>query len=139
MTIRDDIVAEAREWLGTPFHHQARTKHAGVDCIGLIVALAQKFGFAHTDIAAYPHQPIHGIFINAINAQTHTIPLADVQIGDMLLFRFEAEPQHIALVTNINPLTMTHAYAQARCCVEHAVDSTWQARLCGVRRFKELA
>lgn len=139
MTIRDDIVAEAREWLGTPFHHQARAKNAGVDCIGLIVAIAKKFGFAHTDIAAYPHQPIHGIFINAINAQTLLVPLDDVQIGDMLLFKFEAEPQHIALVSETYPLTMIHAYAQARRCVEHEVDCSWKARLCGSRRFKELA
>lgn len=33
---RMDAVAEARAWLGTPFHHQASVKCVGCDCIGLI-------------------------------------------------------------------------------------------------------
>jgi cell wall-associated NlpC family hydrolase len=31
-SIRAAVVAEARSWLGTPFHHQGRVKAAGVDC-----------------------------------------------------------------------------------------------------------
>lgn len=32
---RDQIVAEARSWIGTPYAHQASVKGAGVDCLGL--------------------------------------------------------------------------------------------------------
>lgn len=32
----DDIVAEARAWLGTPYLHQASCRGAGADCLGLI-------------------------------------------------------------------------------------------------------
>ena len=33
---RTQIVGRAREWLGTPYHHQASKKGIGVDCIGLV-------------------------------------------------------------------------------------------------------
>lgn len=33
------IVEEARSWLGTPFHHHARVKGAGVDCINFPAAV----------------------------------------------------------------------------------------------------
>ena len=34
--MRADIVALARGWLGTPYHHQASLKGVGCDCLGLI-------------------------------------------------------------------------------------------------------
>jgi NlpC/P60 family putative phage cell wall peptidase len=33
---RDDIVAAARSWIGTPYAHQASAKGVGADCLGLI-------------------------------------------------------------------------------------------------------
>lgn len=35
---RARLLAEARSWLGTPFHHGARVKGAGVDCAQLLIA-----------------------------------------------------------------------------------------------------
>ena len=31
-----DVVASARTWLGTPYHHQASRKGIGADCLGLV-------------------------------------------------------------------------------------------------------
>lgn len=31
-----DVIAVARRWIGTPYHHQAATLGAGVDCVGLV-------------------------------------------------------------------------------------------------------
>ena len=36
MTFEESIVAEARQWLGTPYAHQASCKGAGTDCLGLL-------------------------------------------------------------------------------------------------------
>jgi len=33
---RSEIVAAARSWVGTPYHHQASLKGVGCDCLGLI-------------------------------------------------------------------------------------------------------
>jgi NlpC/P60 family putative phage cell wall peptidase len=36
MVTREAIVAAARSFVGTPYHHQASCKKAGCDCLGLI-------------------------------------------------------------------------------------------------------
>ncbi|MDE3017017.1 MAG: hypothetical protein KGI29_08895 [Pseudomonadota bacterium] len=64
------IVACARGWIGTRFHHQGRLRkteshRGGVDCLGLLVGIAQELDLrapdgtrlAVFDKADYPHQP----------------------------------------------------------------------------------
>lgn len=43
---RAAVIAEARSWVRakTPFHHQARVKGVGVDCLGLVWAVGEKAG-----------------------------------------------------------------------------------------------
>lgn len=41
---RASIVAAAREWLGTPYHHHARVKHAGADCAMFPLTVYQECG-----------------------------------------------------------------------------------------------
>jgi cell wall-associated NlpC family hydrolase len=48
MNTRDDIVRQARTWIGTPFHHQARLKSKGCDCLGLIVGVVDELGLKDT-------------------------------------------------------------------------------------------
>lgn len=36
MVTRAEIVAEARLWLGTPYHHQGSVLGVGCDCVGLV-------------------------------------------------------------------------------------------------------
>jgi cell wall-associated NlpC family hydrolase len=39
------IITEARDWLGTPFKHQAKLKNIGCDCIGLVAGVLKNLGF----------------------------------------------------------------------------------------------
>lgn len=41
--LREAVIREGREWANpcTPFHHQARVKGAGVDCLGLVWAVGE--------------------------------------------------------------------------------------------------
>ena len=41
---RAAVVAEARRWLGTPYHHAARVRGAGVDCAMLPAAVYRTAG-----------------------------------------------------------------------------------------------
>ena len=36
---REMVIAEAKRWIGTPFHHEAKVLGAGVDCAQLLVAV----------------------------------------------------------------------------------------------------
>ena len=36
---RKAVIAEAETWLGTPYHHMARVKGVGCDCLTLLAAV----------------------------------------------------------------------------------------------------
>lgn len=38
------VLAEARRWIGTPYHHQAAVRGAGCDCVGLVRGVYQALG-----------------------------------------------------------------------------------------------
>src|SRR5690606_11249105 len=38
------VVAEAREWVGTPYRHQGNVKGRAVDCVGLILGVGHAVG-----------------------------------------------------------------------------------------------
>lgn len=132
MTTRQQIVDEARDWLGTRWFHQGRSR-AGVDCIGLVIRVAHALGLSTFDTADYSRQPDPVRMRALLDEHMTKIPVASAQIGDMLLMRFEKEPQHVAIVTDLG---IIHAYAQVRRVVEHRLDSVWRARVVAAYQFK---
>lgn len=53
--MRDRIVAEALSWMGTPYHHRARLKGAGVDCAQILIAVFVAVGLVDDfDPGDYP-------------------------------------------------------------------------------------
>lgn len=61
------VIAAARGWLDTPFHHQGRLKGVGVDCIGLVVGVARELGVGIYDEAELARQPREGRLRAALN------------------------------------------------------------------------
>ncbi len=52
---RAAVLAEAESWLGTPFHHEARVKGAGVDCGQLLLEVYERVGLIpHVEVPHYP-------------------------------------------------------------------------------------
>jgi cell wall-associated NlpC family hydrolase len=49
---RTKIVRAAKDWLGTPYHHHARVKHAGADCAMFPLAVFQECGVLPLDFQA---------------------------------------------------------------------------------------
>ncbi len=111
MSVRDDIVAHARAWLRTPFHHQGRVKGVGVDCLQFLIAVNQESGLLPE--VQYEHYPRDWHFhqdeeryLNAVSryARRVEIPLP----GDFALFKFGRCVSHAAIVIDW-PLCI-HAY-----------------------------
>lgn len=44
MTKREQIVAEAKTWLSTPYHHAGRVKDGGTDCAMILIEVYSKIG-----------------------------------------------------------------------------------------------
>lgn len=55
MDLRNAVLREAESWLHTPFHHEARLKGIGVDCLMLLAEVYEKAGvIPHVEVEHYP-------------------------------------------------------------------------------------
>lgn len=147
MTTRDQILASARSFLGVRFAHQGRSAAEGLDCLGLLIATAEKAGCmvqgmrpSALDQCAYGSQPDTD-YLQTMLA-THLLPVTDgMQPADILLLHIEERPQHLALVSDYpsaGEYGMIHAYAQTRRVVEHRLDEQWRAAIHSVYRLGAL-
>ncbi|MBX9726212.1 MAG: C40 family peptidase [Rickettsiales bacterium] len=145
MTIAEDIVVRARTWLGTPFHHQARLKGKGCDCLGLIIGVVDELGLkdAHGrllsayDEITYPKEPDGAYLIEKLTGLLDEVPIADARAGDLALFKVRENPQHLAILSDYdNTLGMIHSFAPSRRVVEHRLDDDWKSRLLKVYRWQ---
>lgn len=122
------VVAEARRWLGTPFHHQGRCLGVGVDCAGVVLMTARALGYCPPDfdVAGYGRQPDPAAMRAALRAHLTPSSVADMKVGDVLWMSFLTDPQHLAILTDQGIL---HAYERAGRCVEHGLDRVWRGRI----------
>ena len=132
------IVIQARSWIGTPFHHQARLKGVGCDCLGLIVGVVDKLGLCDKygapltgyDEVTYSKEPDGQYLMQKLCELLEEVPPADARAGDLALFTVRNNPQHMAILSDYDGgIGMIHAYAPARRVVEHRLDNDWQSRL----------
>jgi cell wall-associated NlpC family hydrolase len=134
VTTGADVVAAARQYLGTRWHHQGRNT-AGLDCIGLVIVVAHDLGLSEYDICGYSRVP-DGRTLRATMERQLLQVSRDPQPGDILLFTFARVPLHTAIVTDTpSGLGMIHAYANVRKVVEHRLDDLWRSRIAGVYTY----
>ena len=138
------IVACARSWVGTRFHHQGRVKRSrshrgGVDCLGLLVGVAGELALAlaSADERDYSHQPDHARLRRRLAELLKELPKAHMAPGDIVLLNIAGNPQHLGIVSDdAQALGLIHAYAPAKAVVEHRLDGWWEARIEAVFRVE---
>lgn len=100
MTNRAQVVATARSWLGTPFHHQARQRGVGVDCVGLVIGVARELALVASDfdVTGYARVPDGVSFM--LLAATYMTPIARtaMQAGDVVALSFDQDAQHFGVL-----------------------------------------
>ncbi|MBL8560030.1 MAG: C40 family peptidase [Hyphomonadaceae bacterium] len=135
--LRTRIVAEARAWIGTPYRHQASTRGAGADCLGLVRGVWRAVIGPEPETApAYtPDWAERGGFETLRDAaHRHLVPVVIARPGDVLLFRMHAGApmKHIAILSA--PDHIIHAY-WGRAVVESALVPFWRTRLAATFAF----
>jgi NlpC/P60 family putative phage cell wall peptidase len=136
---RQDIVAETRAWIGTPYRHQASLKGVGCDCLGLVRGVWRAL-IGDEPERAPPYAPdwaeASATESLALAASRHLIalPLDQFAPGDVLLFRWRNHlpAKHAAIVTA--PDLMVHAHDGAA-VAEVAIAPWWRRRLAYAFRF----
>jgi NlpC/P60 family putative phage cell wall peptidase len=139
MTItREDAVAEARSWLGTPFQHQGCLKGVACDCIGLVKSVGITLGLVEYDEAkarpflAYRMMPDSKKMREALATFFVPIRVVEAMPADILFLAWTKEPQHLALITDLG---IIHSYSGVGKVVEHSFDERWQKRVTAAYRY----
>lgn len=138
MATRKQIVAVARTFLRTPWHHQGRAKGAGIDCLGLLACTAAECGLPVIDRSDYGEEPVPAELIAGLATNLERIDVSDAREADVLCFWIAAEdrPQHLALVTDVG---MLHAWREgAKVVHEHGITQGWRARIHSAWRYRGL-
>lgn len=144
MTTREQIVAEARTWIGTRWQHQARRKGVATDCIGLVGGVALALGLqgaaeweADAALHCYGRTPDPGVLLAACDRFLVRVPAHTATLADVLVMAFASEPQHFAIVSRVDPMYVIHGYASARRVVENGANVA-HARILRVYSFREV-
>ncbi len=147
----NDIITQARTWIGTKYHHQGRLKKSakgpgGCDCLGLVIGVIDELGMQDGDsnpLAAadefnYSMYPEQGRLVRSISQHLRSIPLEKRRVGDLLLFRTFKDPQHVGLMTEYpsGGDGLIHCNSSAGAVVEQPLAETWERMLTHVYRFK---
>lgn len=135
----DQIVQAARVWIGTPYRHQASTRGAGCDCLGLLRGVWRDVYGREPEVAP-PYTPDwdevaqRDVLMTA--ARRHLLPeeVSEMDAGDVLLFRMRprAVAKHLGILSG--PSTFIHAYS-GHGVIENTLSAPWRRRVAAVFSF----
>lgn len=97
---RANVVNAARAWVGTPFHHQARERGVGVDCVGLIIGVARDLGLVAEDfdVPVYGRMPDGVSLMEAAHLHMTPVTFGNMRAGDVVVVSFDSHPQHFGIL-----------------------------------------
>src|SRR5882672_655036 len=116
VSLREQILAEAFTWVGTPYHHQAMLKGVGADCVGFPagVGLATHCVPAGWQLPFYaPEWHLHHnesrleAALDSLGCQERS--LADREPADLLIFQYARTTAHTAILVAPGPEYIIHA------------------------------
>lgn len=137
--MRERIVAEARSWLGTPYHHQASRKGVGCDCVGLVRGVWRAMiGPEPEAMPAYSGDwgDVNGADSLLALGGRHFTPIGpDAMVaGDVVVFRIRRGrvAKHCGILTEAD--RFVHAQEGVP-VAEVALSAWWRRRMAGAFRY----
>lgn len=138
------VVAVARDWIGTPYLHQASVRGAGTDCLGLlrgvwraVVGREPEPMPPYSEDWAEPSR--QEVLMAAAERWLIRKPLGEAAVGDVLLFRMRegSIAKHLGIQSGIDPqATFVHAYT-GHGVIESSLSLPWQRRIAARFCFPE--
>lgn len=139
---REEIVNEARKWVGCKWIHQACVRGVACDCVGLVRGVhAQLTGDAF--VGDYDYPATWHLFkedeklCQECRKYLVEIPVAAAGAGDILLFGFRPRfpAHHLAILTGDG--TIIHSYMDVGVVVETAYNEAWRSMVRFAFRYPE--
>ncbi|MEN8832192.1 NlpC/P60 family protein, partial [Pacificibacter sp.] len=134
----------ARQWIGTPYVHQASCKGAGTDCLGLLRGVWREiYGEEPELVPAYtpdwsePQREER--LMLAAKKYLNQKPISEMASGDVLLFRMRKNgvAKHLGIVGDVGDVTtFIHAYS-GHSVVENALTLPWRRRIAACFSFPD--
>lgn len=129
------ITEEARKLVGVRWAHLGRDPGSGLDCLGVVVAVAKAVRLVPIDFETgpYGHYPSGTELVRRIRAHCQPAPGNAPAPGTIGVFRVHGALTHVGLFVahphHTGRVNIIHAYAPARQVVEHGLTPLWRERL----------
>jgi hypothetical protein len=106
----DELITEARSWLGTAYANQGQTREIGVDCGQFAVVVGRALGLTNLQHLGYGNSPDGKTFERLLETHCKRVkPKTKVRVGDIMAVDYSNGIQHIMFCTKLDPLTVIHA------------------------------
>lgn len=147
--MNEAIVASARRWIGTPYCHQASTKGAGCDCLGLVRGVWR-------DVIGPEPEAIPRYTQDWTSKGSNKGPVSDplwemcmrqfvpasknLEVGNVVLFqmRFGASAKHLGIISEIGrQVRFIHSYSRHG-VIEQKLTHSWERRIMASFSFPAL-
>jgi cell wall-associated NlpC family hydrolase len=124
-------VDAARRYIGAPWKHGG-SDAAGMDCFGLIVAVARDLGIPYP-VMTYDRLPDLSLFAAL---RQFCAPAKGLEPGLLVRMAVVGRAQHLGIVAD-HPtgLSLIHAYMPLGRVVEHRIDDRWRRRIVSAWRM----
>jgi len=136
---RAAIVAAARTWIGTPYHHQASERGIGTDCLGLVRGVWRELYSSDPETPPpysrdWAEASGEETLLAAAMRHLQAVSPANARPGDVIVFRLKAGliAKHAAILTT--PSTIVHAMEGATAS-EVPLGTWWRRRIAGAFSF----
>src|SRR6266478_5345302 len=120
MPTRAEVISTARQFVDTPFHHLGRSKGQQLDCVGLVLCVAEDLGlkdtsgvqFNRSDYPNYSPQPVGRFVHEECRRRLVLKSVTDLKPGHVMTMHIPTDPCHAAIISEQGGvLYMIHAYA----------------------------
>ena len=142
MPEHSDVIAEARSWLGTPYHHQQCAKGHGVDCARLVEGVGVALGLMPhltSELVRYSRLPNPHQMRRVLEMYMLEIPSDEAVYGDVFWMCWRpGVPQHLGFFSDHLGGGMIHAHGESGFVVETALSAHTRSQIHGWWRYKGL-
>jgi len=123
----DKFIEVARSMVGVPYKHHGRSRQ-GVDCVGLIVVVAEELGIelqGHTDYKKVPNPDtlLKGILTHCTRTRGLSITPGNIALME---FSTVTGATHVGIITDLGIL---HAHEVRGYVAEHRINDQWRKRI----------